>query len=257
MRTRAFLLGLLIALGATAQVELDRPLQFNGTDADRSITGLAAPLAQDAAITVEASLIGTTTWAEATSTGMAINLQPTAPLTSYRDGLLLRFIAPANVHGATAVLSCTGLPSLPIQRPDGLPPALGQIREGVLTEVIQAGERWILTNRMETGCPSGTIAIGDRLCIEAADVGNLFYYPAADRCNALGGRLCKWDEFYLACTQYASQMTGLHDAWEWIDDTTNHFHTMVQVGATTCTSQRWANPQSVTLGHSRCCFSPR
>lgn len=239
-----------------AQVVLEGPIRLTGPDAERGVDGIAAPSSEHAVITVHGSLVGTTTWAEASNQGTEITLVPAAPLATHRNGQLLRFLAPADIHGATTI-RCTGLPPLPLLRPDGLVPALGQIRQGAVMEVIHVDGAWIMMNAPERGCPPGTVAIGDRLCMEANDADNLFYYPAADRCTGLGGRLCSWDEFYIACTQHAAAMSGLLDAWEWIDDSSNHANSAVQVGLGSCTAQRWANPQSVTLGHSRCCFQPR
>lgn len=256
MRTWITSICLLNMAALHAQVTIDVPVLLTGPEEQRTISGLAAPTEPSSAITVEASVLGTANWAEASILGPVISLQPVAPLTSYHDGILLRFLSPADVLGPSS-LACNGLPALPVVRPDGLEPARGQIRQGAVIEIVLAGDRWILINAPERGCPAGTVAIGDRLCMEATDAPNLFYYPAAERCTALGGRLCGWDEFYLACTQHAGEMTGLLDAWEWIDDSSNHANSAVQVGFGTCTAQRWANPQSVTQGQSRCCFKPR
>lgn len=247
---------LFYTVAAHAQVELDAPIRMTGPEGERAIVGLGLPAGPDAAVTVEAALIGTTSWATASVNGMAITLQPTTPLTAYRDGAVLRFLAPTQVHGPST-LACTGLPFAPLRRPDGLPPARGQIVQGAVVEVVRAGDAWILTNLPEHGCPPGTVAISERACIERADQGNTLWYPAADRCTNLGGRLCTWDEYYVACTRYASELTGLHDAWEWIDDSSNHANSAVQVGLNNCTAERWANPNNVTMGHSRCCFVPR
>lgn len=256
MRASLTFLQLLALPLAHAQVEVSTAIHFTGPESERTITGLAAPSAPDAALTVEAALIGTTTWAEASATGMSIVLRPVTPVSAYRDGLLLRFLSPTNIHGPSTV-ACAGLDPAVLRRPDGLDPARGQIRQGAVIEVVYAGGGWILTNVPEHGCPPGTVAVGERLCIERADQGNTLWYPAADRCTNLGGRLCSWDEFYLACTRHSDQLTGLLDAWEWLDDSSNHANSAVQVGLGTCTAQRWANPNNVTLGHSRCCFVPR
>ncbi|MGV3637905.1 MAG: hypothetical protein ACO1NQ_09685 [Flavobacteriales bacterium] len=239
-----------------AQVEVTVPVTFTGPDAERGIDGLGAPGSQHAAITVEASVAGISTWAEASINGTVVTLTPTAPLSEPGNGTLLRFLAPADLAGPSS-LACTGSAALPLRRPDGLPPARGQIIQGALVEVVLAGEAWILTNLAGSDCPPGTIAISDRVCIERADQGNTLWFPAADRCTNLGGRLCSWDEFYIACTQYGDQLTGLFNAWEWIDDSSNHANSAVQVGFQNCTAQRWANPNNVTLGNSRCCFKSR
>ena len=239
-----------------AQLSVEGPVRLTGPPEERVIMGLATPTRSDAALTVEAALVGTANWSEAVFNDTTVVLSPVVPMTGYRAGQLLRFIAPTDLSGPST-LSCTGLPPLILERPDGLPPARGQIRAGALCEVVNADDRWILINLVEEGCPSCTTLINDRLCMETASAADLFFFPAADRCARMGGRLCKWDEFYIACTQHAAELTGLTTAWEWLDDSSNHAHSAVQVGLAGCTAQRWANPQSVTLGRSRCCFEPK
>jgi hypothetical protein len=256
MRTLTAVCTTMLVRIAYAQLEVTTPVTFTGPEEERAIIGLSAPVSQHAALTVEASLTGVNTWAEATINGNELTLTPIAPISLPGNGTLLRFIAPADLQGQSTLV-CSGSQSLPLRRPDGLPPASGQIIEGAVVEVVLAGDSWVITNRAEFGCPPGTIAIGDRSCIERGDQGNTLWFPAADRCTNLGGRLCTWDEFYIACTQYAGQLTGLLNAWEWIDDSSNHANSAVQVGFQSCTAQRWANPNNVTLGNSRCCFKPR
>ncbi|MBX2973554.1 MAG: hypothetical protein KF797_10655 [Flavobacteriales bacterium] len=241
---------------AHAQVEVDQRIHLTGPDGERALTGLAMPAAPDAALTVEAALIGTGSWAEASANNMAITLHPRVPVSAYRDGLLLRFVAPADIFGPSTI-SCIGLDEAALRRPDGLPPMRGQIVPGAVIEVLYAADGWILTNAPERGCPPGTVAISERTCIEREPHGNSRWYAAADRCTNRGGRLCSWDEFYLACMRHSDQLTGLLSAWEWIDDATNHWHTSVQVGMGSCTAERWAVPAGVTLGPTRCCFVPR
>lgn len=248
-----FLIG---SVPGSAQVELNTPLRFTGPVEERTIEDVAAPRTESAILTVEASLLGTAHWGEATQTGNALTLLPTVQTTSYRIGQLFRFLAPGAVFDSTS-LRISGLEPYPLRRPDGVYPVRGQVRPGAVCEVLFAGDHWVLLNLPERGCPTGTFQLNDRLCMERVDAGNLFFYAAAERCAGMGARLCGWDEYYYACSQHAAELSGLFDAWEWIDDASNHANSAVQVGFANCTAQRWANPQSVTLGHSRCCFEPR
>lgn len=249
-------MSLLLSMCVCAQMEIDKAVQFTGPSDLRGIDGLDRPTVGSSAVTVEASLVGTASWAEASISGQQVTLTPVVPMDSYRDGTLLRFVAPADLHGPIT-LGCDELPAVPLTRPDGLPPARGQVIPGAVVEVLYANDTWILLGLTGIGCPPGTVAIGERLCMERASQPNLLWFPAADRCNDLGGRLCSWDEFYVACTQYGSEFTNMLSAWEWLDDSSNHANSAVQVGMSTCTAERWANPNNVTLGRSRCCFTPR
>lgn len=256
MRTPLLSLFLFPAMVLNAQVELDGPIEFTGPPAERTVEGLAHPVSQDAAITVEASLSGVANWSTAVVVGNSITLTPVGPLTAYRNGQLLRFLAPMDVFGNTTV-GCAGQEQLPVVRPDGLVPARGQIRTGAIIEVLLIDQKWVLMNAPDHSCPAGTIAINEQVCVERASAANSLFYGAMERCARLGGRSCTWGEFYIACNEHGAEMTGLLEAWEWIDDTSNHAHSAVQVGLGSCTAQRSAHPEFTTFGRSRCCFEIR
>jgi hypothetical protein len=249
---------LLLTNEVRGQVALDRPLQFTGPDVERRVELLGSPTQTTAAITVEASLLGTTNWAEATITGNTITLSPTVPSSTSNTGDLLRFIAPS-VAFDSLFLRCAGQLSFPLLRPDGMPPTRGQVSTGALCEVLFAGDRWVLLNAPMRGCPVGTIQVNDRLCIENTVVEQTMFSVANNRCAGMGGRLCGWGEFYLACTTMGAQLPGIGTAWEWLDDTSNHAHTACQAGNGTCTAQRWAAAEALNnyRGRARCCFEPR
>jgi len=241
---------------AVGQVDVSVPLQFTGADGARGFTNIASPVAESGALLVEGSLLGQAHWAVASVTTNVITLSPIPAVTAYRDGLLLRFLAPSTIQGSMT-MGCAGLDTYPVLRPDGLPPARGQLVSGSVCEMIFAADRWILMNAPESGCPPATLPLSDRLCVETTPTGNMFFFAAVERCASQGGRLCRWDEYYLACTQLGAQLQGRFTAWEWIDDTQNHANTAVQVGRNTCTDQRWADSQLITPGNTRCCFPIR
>ncbi len=247
---------LFLATSAVGQVDIDVPLEFTGGDGERGFINIAPPVIESGALLVEGSLLGQANWATAAVATNVITLSPTPSVTAYRDGLLLRFVVPSTIEGVLT-MGCAGLEAYPLLRPDGLPPARGQLLSGTVCEVIFVTDHWILMNAPESGCPPATLPISDRVCIETAPTGNIFFFAASGRCASQGGRLCRWDEYYQACTQLGTQLQSLFTAWEWIDDTQNHANTVVQVGRNTCTDQRWADPQLITPGKSRCCFPIR
>ncbi len=245
-----------LALPAMAQLESDVPVQLNGPPQDRRVDGIASPTGPYAALTVEATLLGVSHWANATANGNTITLGPTVPLLEYRDGQLLRFVVPSTIAD-TIMMGCVGLPTHLLLRPDGLVPAMGQLQAGRVCEVLFASNSWILLSSPERGCPQGTYQLSDRLCVERNNTGNLFFFPAAERCAALGGRLCSWDEFHYACTHALAEFPGMLSDWEWIDDSSNHANSAVLVGGTNCNNQTSSHPQIIRKGNSRCCFKPR
>ncbi|MFN3875773.1 MAG: hypothetical protein ACK4L7_07675 [Flavobacteriales bacterium] len=250
---------ILLAASAQAvagQVQLSGSLRLVGDDDQRRVEGLAPPTEGSALVTLEGEAQGAWLWADAAAAGSSISLSLTPPLSDYRDGLLVRFIAPANVHGDISI-AIDGLPSHPLLRPDGLPPAMGQVRAGSLIEALFAEGRFTLLSAPERGCPPQSVRVHDRLCIDAASPNGFLYEQAVTYCAARGGRLCAWDEYHAACVLVGSQLSSLFNQWEWIDDTSNHSHTADQAGRTTCQSQRSAGVPGTTLGEARCCYHPR
>jgi hypothetical protein len=255
---RGFFTPLLILLsGAVAcQVVLDERIDLTGPIEERRVDGLAVlPVSGDAALTVEGSVLGSANWAEASAVENTITLLPTIPLTDQRDGLLLRFIAPTTIQDSLLVIVGGG-PSLPLVRPDGVAPVLGQVSAGTLCEILLANGRWILLNAPERGCPTGTLQLHERLCMEVVGQNDMLFFGAAERCADMGGRLCNWGEFHWACTQFGTELSGMLDSWEWVDEGANHAHSTVNVGFGNCNAERSSTPP-ITFARSRCCFDPR
>lgn len=245
----------LLLHGAMAQVEYGRALHFSGPEAERRVEGMVAPQDPGDATTVEATLMGTEHWASATMDGNSIVLAPVIGGTP-RPGTLLRFVVPTDVHGPL-LIEHPGADAAPLVRPDGLAPTVGQLTAGRVAEVLHTpDDRWVLLGAEERGCPPGFVSVNAHLCVETAQTGAITYFTAQDRCEDLGGKLCRWDEWYLACVLVGGQLDGLNAAWEWIDDTSNHTHTADQAGFPGCENQR-SFYVPVQTGRSRCCYHPR
>ncbi|MBK7382283.1 MAG: hypothetical protein IPI81_02950 [Flavobacteriales bacterium] len=257
MRT-TFTIALVLALagGSVAQVTLDVPLRLNGPASEQQVVGLGAPLNNTALVTLDGAVRTGWHWTTAQLLGNTISLTAAPAATVYRDGMLLRFLADANMDG-NLLVSVDGLASLPLERPDGLPPVVGQIVQGSVCEVMYVAGHFVLLSAAERGCPPNTVAVTERFCIERSSVPNLLFFTASDRCAMRGGKLCTWDEYYAACVLVLPQLTGMFDQWEWMDDTSNHTQTVDQVGRTSCKSQRSAGVPATAIGDTRCCFHPR
>lgn len=234
-----------------AQVVIDAPLRFTGPQAERRIDGLAEPMDSDDLVTVGFSVEGAAHWCTATMDGDTVRLWGQPLQASLKDGTMIRFPAPATVWGELYIAVPNGT-VLPLLRPDGLGPVHGQVVAGALCEVVHYAEQFTLTAPHRHGCPPGTFAIGGPGCIDSTLVPDLLFHEAAELCAAKGGRLCSWQEFHMGCVLSDEGLDGLFAQWEWVDDTSNHAHTVVQVGRTTCVSQRGVNP-SVTAA-TRCCY---
>ncbi len=255
MRTTASITSTFLTVALAAQVNVGTNVLLTGAEADRRVDSLAAPATNDAAITVEGSVRSDWAWANALALDSTITLTLAPAVTSYRNGLLVRFLSPRSLAG-NLYISVDGLDTLPMVRPDGMPPALGQLDSNRVAEVMQAAGRFILMNAPESGCPPGFLQVNANYCIEA------LHYPtnqgwlwAVDRCASRGGKLCSWGEFHNACVVVGLQMPDLFTNWEWIDDTSNHTHGANQVARTTCEGHR--TTLITETCKVRCCYHLR
>lgn len=251
MRTLLAIL-LCFPLLVQGQVVLDVPVRF-APSTPHPIQGLAAPEANSALITVGHSTNGQPHWAEAVANNDTIVLGMAVQPGQFRNGMLLRFIAPSALWG-DLVLSVTGTGAAALVRSDGLPIVKGHVRQGVVCEAIYMEERFVLTAPAPRGCPPGTAQINERLCIDIGELPGLSFFEAGDHCARAGGRLCAWDEYYVACSTLGATLTGLLNGWEWVDDTANHNHTVAQAGNSSCTDQRTTNTLPQNYGTTRCCY---
>lgn len=259
MKRIALLACMAASAGAAAgQVRTDGLLRFTGELAPGAITGLAPPEQGSAAVTISGALqSGSYTWCSSvTSIADTLVLAATPPLQDYRDGTLVRFIAPFALQGPRH-LKAAGLAALPLVRADGLPLALGQVPAGYVVEAVQAGGRFVVLNTRGSGCPPGFTQAHENLCIETALTPGLLFRQGLQRCADLGGKLCAWDEYLAACTLLEGVLQNQFSEWEWIDDSSNHGHGADQAGRFTCASQRHYGPIPTFPAGTRCCFRPR
>lgn len=256
MSARAILLHVATASVVNAQVAVDRPVRFTSADStQRRIDDLAAPVQDDALITLKTDRDGAVHWAAAAGTANAITIAMQPPLASYANGLLIRFLPVQNATGPVT-LNVDGLGARKLLRPDLLPVALGQLIAGQAVEAQYADSVFILLARAESGCPPGYLPVNAHYCIQQNDNDNQTWFQAADFCAERGSRLCTWDEYIHACTLHESVMTGMFDDWEWYDDTADHTHTGVQGGRYQCNSQRSIGMVG-EIHSSRCCYRLR
>lgn len=242
-----------------AQVEVDRALVFSATDsAQRSVEGLARAVNGTALVTLDDVRDGTYHTATTSGTAMSIALSMHPPCSAYRPGLSIRFVALKDASGAVKV-NVDGLGAKYVTRSDGLPVAFNQIAAGRMVQLVYGDTAFVIHDRDHEGCPSGFIQANDRLCLQINDTLNISVYNASRWCMDRGAKLCTWDEYIFACTSNQPQLLGLFDDWEWVDDTSDHTHSAVQVGRYQCRSERSTSAVETTgnYGGVRCCYHLR
>lgn len=235
-------------------------LLLNGPPQQRVLLDVGPPTVTTSAVTVRWAANGQAQWATASVVGQVLVLGSDGPpMSTIRPGTLLRFINPTGSDAGPFywTLQYMGLEALPLLKADGLPVLPGQLRPGVVSEVVYGGEAWVLAGRSERFCPPGFTNVDPQYCIQTNDLpATMGFFPAVEACHALGARLCTWEEFYFACTHLEGQLSGTFDGWEWIDDVSNHGHTADVVGRYTCKDLSDRSPSNANV-QVRCCYSLR
>ena len=102
-------------------------------------------------------------------------------------------------------------------------------------------------------CPSGYIDVNGRFSIEADQRPTATWFDAVTICNGAGGRLCRIDEYYLACTSGNTSIMNLTDGYEWTMDAAAGT-TFRIIGLGDCTPM--SNGQFDSVYPFRCVCSP-
>lgn len=246
----------LVATQMSAQVTLDRPLNFTGTVNQRGIDGITMPTDNDQLITVGHAVSGQAHWCDAVLNLDTFDLSLDPSNGTYANGTLLRFLSPSAASGVLFVRVNNSVPVL-LLRGDGIEPIAGQIEAGSVCEIILNDNVFTLNAPGRRKCPVGTVQLNAQICIDSTVQNNTQYYDAIDHCTSRGGRLCTWQEFYLGCTHTNPVLGDVLLNWEWVDDTANHTHTLGQAGGTSCMGQRSVPTLDIVPGATRCCYHIR
>lgn len=259
MRATHLLVLLLCVRVLCAQVNLSKPVILSNADpSERRVEGLATAADNSALITVDDARAGRYHWAQASGTGAAIILQTQPACGAYTNGLELRFMPAASGAGRVSV-DVDGLGVRYLYRTDGLNPGLGELVPGRIATMIYADTAFFLQDRPRAGCPPDFYDVNGQYCIQRNDTLYMSIFNANKWCSDRGARLCSWGEYIHACSVHQTAMEGMFNEWEWVDDTSDHTHTAVQVGRWSCYTQRaWTaveNPNN--YANVRCCYTIR
>lgn len=247
----------LLAGLAKAQVQLNKPLVLTGAvPSDRSIDGLAPANDADNLVTVGAAQDGSLVVATVggTANDVVLTLQPTTQ--NYANGLHVRWISVAP-NTAAVTLDVDGLGAVALRDHTGLPLAVGALRTGAPAYAHFADSVFILLSPTASICPEGFLQANANLCVMQAEGPALSWFGAATYCAERGASLCTWDQYLFTCQALQGQLTGMFNNWEWIDDTSDHTHTVDQIGRWTCNSMFNIAATLTDLGNTRCCYQLR
>ncbi|MFZ1689177.1 MAG: hypothetical protein WAU70_17270 [Flavobacteriales bacterium] len=256
---RALIIGpaALIAHLAFGQVNLDKPLVLTGADpTDRRIDGLAPATSLNNLVTLGAAQGGSLAWALTSGGANAVLLTLQPATLAYTNGLRVRWIPTAS-NTAAVTLDLDGLGPVPLRDRTGLSLPVSALRSGLPAEAQYADSMFILLGSEPTGCPDGYLQANARLCIMQGEGPALNWFAAAQYCAERGAALCTWDEYLFTCQALQGQLAGLFNNWEWIDDTSDHTHSVDQIGRWTCKSMFNISATTTDLGTTRCCYQLR
>lgn len=238
---------------ALAQVRVETPVRMTGVPTERAIDGLGAPALGSSAMTVQSAVLESWRWCSVVVVADTVELSLQPAVLDLQDGLLARFKVPQDLSGALWA-RIEGYAAAPFVRTDGLPPVPGQLTTGRIAEILWANDAYTLLNLAEGVCPPGSISVNERFCIDTISAPSVTMFDAMDQCAERGGKLCTWEEYYAGCVLLGTQLGGMYNNWEWIDETANHLQTFGQAGRLTCQSQRTTGPGVADV---RCCYHKR
>ncbi len=201
---------------------------LDGVDAaDRQVTGLAAPVQDDAAVSLDALRHLHTSFAPATGSDPLIADLVPAP-TTLVPGMVITLV-PASTNAAAAQLVLNGAPATPIVKRGALPLEAGDLVAGAPVRMAFDGTRFVVLDAMPLPCPSGFTALSRGTCIADSTAGEANYFDANLVCRALNARLCTFGEWVSACNRIPDFFSTVPVA-EWVDHAANNTNSAKLVG---------------------------
>ncbi len=218
---RATLLFCLVATtSAFSQWDLPVRVQLDGaSDAERQVVGIAAPIAADAGVSLEAARTLSTSFTYVTGTDVLSGDLTPAPQ-SYAAGMLVTII-PQEANSTGALLALNGLPPVIIVRQDGSPVQIGDLPVGAPSRLAYDGAEMRLLSSALLKCPPGYSAGSNEFCIADSAQSAATFWTANTRCANQGAHLCSVSEWMTACARFPGFFGTVPEA-EWIDHAGNN-----------------------------------
>ncbi|MCB0795083.1 MAG: hypothetical protein KDB88_10130 [Flavobacteriales bacterium] len=239
---------------SVGQVHLDRSLRFTASDSlQRGFDTLGHAAQEDALMSYGPARTGSVHWAIASGSASSIQLQLQPPASAYEDGMLIRFV-PNHPHAGYVNVNVDGLGPVPLIGSEKQTVAFGEMDTLSIAEIQFFNGTFKVRTTPIRGCPSGTVQVNERFCMQQGRSGMVTFASAARYCADRGAKLCSWDEYIHGCTTQNAFMQDMFTEWEWINDTSDHTHTADQVGRFTCRSQRSRGAADGSVARARCCY---
>jgi hypothetical protein len=253
-----FLLGLLTAVPALAQVEVDKPIELIGvTDTQRQFSGLVPATEGAQALDAATEQQGAHRYAgNAVGLAWTLDLPMLTGAPTAGTEILLR--TPAPQPGAVTLL-VNGEGPYVVDLAPGRPLLGDDLPESSMVALVFDGSAFQVVNgaaHAKRDCPPGLTAVSEHFCIEPNERGLSSFYSAAVACVQDGLRLCTWGEYIAACNRrIALGLVGMVGNWEWTNNSANEDLSVRIVGNTSCTVSGTRTSTDATQTVSRCCYT--
>lgn len=257
MRALSIISAVALALGATAQVRVDKRVDLTGpAPSARQVIGLDPAQSPQHALDAATDQAGFAHWA-----GDGSGATWSVPLPALQGGpvagtaITVRTAAPQ--AGAVSLL-VNGNGPYPVLLGPGTPLDGMNVPAGTMLALVFDGNAFQVANGAafrHRDCPTGLVAVNSQYCIEPEERPASDWYASARNCVQDGLRLCTWSEWEQACLR--RQELGLSNMvgnWEWSNNTMNEDLFARMMGTNSCTHAggRIATDNTVS---SRCCYT--
>ena len=242
-------------LSGFGQLHIDGNVDMsNAPSGEQTISGLADPLHKDDLSAMGFAASGRAFWYVIDQHQFdTVRLVGAIPFGRPENGLLIRYRSDVEAPGDFFIGFKDSL-AWPVLDSEGRSLTEGRFNANQVVQFQWQDSAFFLANAPTSTCPSGFLQVSGSLCIQQSDNSLVNWYEANASCEAKGAGLCTFAEYVHACRVLGSQMTGLFNNWEWIDDTSDHTHTADQAGRWDCHSNRSRGATYQDFANFRCCY---
>lgn len=251
------------------QLEIRDSLVFTNTDSTlRQFEGVSYPTKSSNATNQSSVVSGLIKYSVATGVNfLSADLYPI--ITSYKKGMVVNLLI-TNFNTDSVYVNLNNLGNIPVYKNVNQPLKEGELISGSILEIIYDGTNFQVISGLSVigkQCPNGFADINNSYCIEVNENSDTTMWAAMNDCGNKGARLCKWQEWYIACINSSS--FGINDMtnnYEWVDDAGNYTNNGKGLGyhpgfGYTCNASNTLPPNnSNLLGvgiNYRCCYSKK
>lgn len=142
------------ACAATAQIEVDKPIELTGTGANAKITGIDDVSAPKDAVSAEVIQANSLNYAGAAGAANAYTVALAPAIAAYQAGQLFSFKANANNTGA-ATVNVNGLGAIAIKKNGDADLAADDIKNGQVVTVVYDGTNFQMVSQLGNAAGGG------------------------------------------------------------------------------------------------------